>query len=540
MKQQNTAVRTHANEMIDHYFIEGVYYSRKDLQHGRLRVTTDSRDAQVAASNSPTEIDAVIQALCEYQFTTAGSKSHTSALEFHPDQSEPYTFQFVGVLVVHDYVFYVFPKFVKPTHDSDSKDSDPKIIEPSPAARAFMRQIIDVCNHYRKRNVSGTDDTGISTHTTTNNVNIAELYRALLADYVRDGVYRTTMRVWEHNGNGNIDWERTLNRVDPYFTQQGAPIYADYWTRGRAVDEEALVRRIQLAWVAHVAQQFDASGLLVDVLGFPCALCAVSRELPTDIGTTSFLRAALIRARNREFSTRNRTLINMLLLLVDTNEQQRLDSQHAVTHLGTAPFHTVWEDICSELFSNTELDEVREKSKPLWRMQTGTDNAYAEITANNQLIPDVIHTMKNPTGEPGGMVIIDAKYYTPEHDAQSISGQPGTYDVVKEYFYQLIADIALQSHGRVLANAFMFPAPIVIENGDDPMPCTIQGSVRIDALGRYMLQQIDGNDSERTLLPIVYAQLNPKAAFRAYIDSHDREHFDSSAILSELIRYSQN
>ena len=227
MKQQNTAVRTHANEMIDHYFIEGVYYSRKDLQHGRLRVTTDSRDAQVAASNSPTEIDAVIQALCEYQFTTAGSKSRTSALEFHPDQSKPYTFRFVGVLVVHDYVFYVFPKFVKPTHDSDSKDSDPKIIEPSPAARAFMRQIIDVCNHYRKRNVSGTDDTGISTHTTTNNVNIAELYRALLAGYVRDGVYRTTMRVWEHNGNGNIDWERTLNRVDPYFTQQGAPIYAD-------------------------------------------------------------------------------------------------------------------------------------------------------------------------------------------------------------------------------------------------------------------------------------------------------------------------
>lgn len=183
---------------------------------------------------------------------------------------------------------------------------------------------------------------------------------------------------------------------------------------------------------------------------------------------------------------------------------------------------------------------MREKSKPLWRMQAGTNNAYTEITANNQLIPDVIHTMKNPTGEPGGMVIIDAKYYTPEHDAQSISGQPGTYDVVKEYFYQLIADIALQSHGRVLANAFMFPAPIGIENGDDPMPCTIQGSVRIDALGRYMLQQIDRNDSERTLLPIVYAQLNPKAAFRAYIDSHDREHFDSSAILSELIRYSQN
>lgn len=535
MKQQNTAVRTHANEMIHHYFIEGVYYSRKDLQHGRLRVTTDSRDAQVAASNSPTEIDAVIQALCEYQFTTAGSKSHTSALEFHPDQSEPYTFRFVGVLVVHDYVFYVFPKFVKPTHAPHSK-----FIEPSPAARAFMRQIIDACNHYRKRTASGTDDTGISTHTTTNNVNIAELYRALLADYVRDGVYRTTMRVWEHNGNGNIDWERTLNRVDPYFTQQGAPIYADYWTRGRAVDEEALVRRIQLAWVAYAAQQFDASGLLVDVLGFPRALCSASRELPTDIGGTNFLRAALIRARNREFSTRNRTLINMLLLLVDTNEKQQLDSRHAVTHLGTAPFHTVWEDICSELFSNTELDEVREKSKPLWRMQAGTNNAYTEITANNQLIPDVIHTMKNPTGESGGMVIIDAKYYTPEHDAQSISGQPGTYDVVKEYFYQLIADIALQSHGRVLANAFMFPAPIGIENGDDPMPCTIQGSVRIDALGRYMLQQIDRNDSERTLLPIVYAQLNPKAAFRAYIDSHDREHFDSSAILSELIRYSQN
>ncbi len=534
MTRHQDAEHARANEVIGCYFIEGAHYRKQDLLRARMRFTADSSESQVPANGHATNIDTVIRALCSYQFASEGSASSTSALELHGYQEEPYyTFQFVGVLVVHDYVFYVFPKFVRSNYGANSK-----FIESSKKARDFMRLVINVCDKYRMRIGSGTDDTGFSTRASKNDTNTAELYRALLSDYVHDGAYRSRTRVWAHDGNGEIDWARTLNRTTPYFTQQGAPLYADYWTCERAVDEEALVRRIQLAWVAYAAQQFESAELLEDVLGFPHALCSVSREAPSDIGTLSFIRTVLIRARNREFSTRNCSLINILLLLVDSNEQRRLNSRNAVTHLGTAPFHTVWEDICRALFSDTDLDSMREQSKPIWHMDGIAGESDAEVAAeHNQLIPDVVCTVS----EPVGTVIIDAKYYMPERNAHAIIRQPGTYDVVKEYFYQLIADIVLQDSGRVLANAFMFPAPYIMENTIPEPTCAIQGSVRFDALGHYELHRSDETSDERGhFLPIVCARLNPLRAFQAYVDSDAGDSFDRSKILSKLIQRSKH
>lgn len=593
MTRQRNAEQARANEVVGGYFIEGAHYRKQDLRRARMRFRAGSNaDSSASASstnsskNSSDNIDAVIRALCAYQFTTAGSNSCTAALEFHENSRDPYyTFQFVGVLVVHDYVFYVFPKFVRANCGPEHT-----LVKPSAQARALMRLVVRVCDRYRyryrKRTGSGTDDTGFSTRASRNNTNTAELYRALLADYVHDGAYRTQTRVRVRNGNGEIDWERTLDRVTPYFTQQGAPLYADYWTRDRAVDDEALVRRIQLAWVAYAAQQFNAAGLLEDVLGFPHMLCSASQEVPADIGTPSYIRTVLLRARNREFSTRNRSLINLLLLLVDDDYQRRLNSQHAVTHLGTAPFHTVWEDVCRVLFASADAgcdgdgfgNGMRGQSKPIWRLTEDGGETWNEIAAeHNQLTPDVVCAVS----EPRGIVIIDAKYYTPyvegrsarEQSARTIGGQPGTYDVVKEYFYQLIADAALRDIGPVLANAFMFPSPYVIADSSAenaapaaacPMPepaCAIRGSVRFDALGQYELHRKDDDASdestksyERTrLLPIVCAQLNAVSAFHAYVDSNpnapddsatsDAEgvinHHEINEILDELIQYSR-
>lgn len=535
MTQHNNAEHARTNEVIDCYFIEGVHYHKQDLLRARMRFASDAT-GQVSADSHSANLDAVVESLCSYQFTSADSNSCTSALELHDNQREPYyTFQFVGVLIVHDYVFYVFPKCVQPNYYID----DTSFITPSKESRDFMRLTIDVCEHYRTRTASGTDDTSFSTRSSSNNTNTAELYRALLADYVHNGAYRSRTRIWAYNGNGEIDWGRTLNQVSPYFTAQGAPLYADYWTRDRAVDEEALVRRIQLAWVAYAAQQFESAELLEDVLGFPHTLCSVSQETPTDIGTSHFLRAALSRARNREFSTRNRSLINMLLLLVDSDEQQRLNSQHAITHLGTAPFHTVWEGICRALFSNTDLGVMREQSKPKWHMDETIDGTDIETAAeHNQLIPDVVYTVTDPAGT----VIIDAKYYIPEIASGKITGQPGTYDVVKEYFYQLIADIVLHDNGPVVANTFMFPARYSIGNTTLESACVIQGSVRFDALGHYELRHRDdgASDSKGRFLPIICARLNPLSAFQAYADSNASKNFDRDRILNELIQYSEN
>lgn len=516
-----------ADTAIHYYFIEGQEYSQEDLSKAKLHLSTPT-------SNETSTIGRAIESLCSYTFTSlqnddqssAEKQSSTKALE--RTSKGKYKFNFVGILFIYDCVFFVFPKFMKP-------DEEGKFIQPTDKARNVMQLVIDVCDMYRKRVGSGSQNTGTGTKKNDRHVNRAELYRALLTDYMRDGAYVSRERIHRHNGNGQIDWERTIRTVDPLFSTDDKPIYADYWTREHAKNNEALVRRIQLSWIAYAAQEFANVQLLESVLRLPQSLCFVSHEKPNELGNAKKLRAELLRARNSDFSIRNRRLIDMLLLLIDTKDQHVLDTERSIAHLGTAPFHNIWEDVCRKIFNG---ESINFEGAPIWNVW-----GRERIPQQQNLIPDAVCKL----GESNDIVIIDAKYYTPQPSANGITNQPGNYDVVKEYMYQLLIDNYYAQQGTVRANAFMFPERFTIGNAPSENLYRVQGDVRLKFLTGYKLGRKHDDPDEMNFanefLPITYVDLNPIRAFQVYTnrDSINRDEELKKLIdLSSKVRHDLN
>lgn len=523
-------------EPLAHYFIEGVKYTAADLMTARLMAVSD-RDA--ADASRPAQ--AIIDALCAYRFVSSPGAKGSMALSRTDDGC--YRFNFVGIIMVRDCVFYVFLKFVTP-------DIDGKFVAPDDTARARMAMLVSVCERYRRRVGLGTMDVdGAIDPTAPARESMADLYRALLVDYLRDGTYHARKRTWTRDGTGEIDWERTMGCTDPLVNENGEPAYASTWTRQRAVDDEAIVKRIQQAYVAQGAQWFDRARMLTDVLRLPRQLCDISRQAPADIMDRARMRATLARARHQEFSTRNRRLIDLLLALTDQQPFGTLEQHHAVTHLGTAPFAHVWEDICQDLFAINarRMRAMHERSRPTWSMDArlfGLDGSTTvRIDTPNPLRTDVICEL-----EDGTIGVMDAKYYVPSFTRSvdhmgvvscRIDGQPAQPALIKECLYQLLAETSYAGHGRTVRfNAFLLPTPGTIRDKSVEPYAHVRGSIELDFLTPISLHNTwHPGDRKTGFLPILYCQIDPWAAFSAYTGLFlgDNGTFDKDAAIRALL-----
>ena len=439
-------------------------------------------------------------------------------------------FNFVGILTIRGYLFYVFPKFVE-------ADMQEKYIAPSGRARLFMAQVIAVCDTYKRRQGLGAENTNSLVEESDEPIDETELYRAVIEDFLHEGAYRSRRTVWQRNGDTDIDWDRTMDQPTPIMTRTGAPLYADYRNRAKRDDSEALIRRLQLAWVSHAAKTFNRLQLLEDVLGYPAMLRNISNESPEDIGTPEGITAILKRSRRREFSTRNRNLIDLLLLLTGQEETGTLSTSHVISHLGTAPFENVWEDVCRVVFNNDQkmLDKLKRESRPAW---FSADHKTTRTT--NMLIPDTIYKMDDCDK----WVIIDAKYYetAPNGGKNASTVGPGIQDILKEYFYQLLLDGTCGPQ-KSTANVFMMPARLNLQSTHEPdQACRISGDIRfpfLQALGLGMT----GSTANQHFLPIIHAELDARTAFHSY--SHvsstggGSHRMDPQAILRTLVNYEE-
>lgn len=141
-----------ADEVVGCYFIEGIHYTKEDLQAGLM--TGISSQCGYDGRNGHAAFQQVLESLLQYRFTgNHRQTSFTNALSKGTNSNgEYYMFNFVGVLTIRGYLFYVFPKFVK-------ADKHEKIVTPSRRTRLFMAQVIAVCDTYKRCQGLGTENT---------------------------------------------------------------------------------------------------------------------------------------------------------------------------------------------------------------------------------------------------------------------------------------------------------------------------------------------------------------------------------------------
>ncbi|KFI52737.1 LlaJI family restriction endonuclease [Bifidobacterium biavatii] len=432
-----------------------------------------------------------------------------------------YQFRYVGVVAVHECVFAILPKYYAPqsasAHDITMQEAIPPLVD-----------VLEAIERYAKDN----QQDKILFNPVMENVEVEQntmgLYRSLLEDYAEYGAYTNTRQLHEYNGDGEIDWTRTIARVAPVM-QRHRPAYMEMITSRRTHEQSNVIARIQQAMVTEISNIVATTGMNAI---FRLPLMRPSTESLADLGGVSYLISVIEKERSVQFETRKKMLLHNMLLYLSSRSPAECTKVFAE---GTGSFNLVWEGICKSVFA----DDGADMPHPRWTYRTSrrllwpsgnsvhdtvngsqdekdagdeSDAQGTRLDANvHTLIPDVV-TNVNDTE----CYILDAKYYVPRYrDADGngkggIAGAPGISDIIKQYFYMMALQNRNDHPRKVLGNAFIIPGRISPGERDTPFFLAQRGHVSLD-----FMKDVQGN-----LHRIPMFEMNPEQAIRLYISGN--------------------
>ena len=384
-----------------------------------------------------------------------------------------YVFTYVGVITIGNRVIKVYPKYI--------------LSENAPLAR--MKRIIKVLeryNHSEEQIINLFNGDGDN-----RSFNILPVILYLLNDYYEYGIYSNEEDILEVNGEGDIQWNRT---IDGGFAiiENGHPYYPELITRRSVEDVMDYFKRLHECILTECSRQLHDAGL--EEL-FEMDTVSLSEESLDDFGDKAYVLERILKELNIQFNTHRQVLLKTLFTYI-SQSRKMLEENQGISMFGTTAFHAVWEKACADVFGNklgipigqlqmkkpladgydkkTKLIELIEK--PKW---CGENFVHQP---KDTLIPDLI-TISECDGK-DCFVIFDAKYYLIQLEkSRALRGNPGINDVVKQYMYQLAYGKFLADHNiTFVKNCFLMPTEgTIIIN---------KGKARLDMLANLGLEDI--------------------------------------------------
>lgn len=358
-----------------------------------------------------------------------------------------YQFVFVGLAIYKGVVLVVYPKYFG--------DSTPTIGQ--------MRVVLKVI----MRASGGKPQTMVVTEDGTSHNDRLALTLAILDMYSEYGEYVNHTRRYRRNGNGDICWERTIERHQP-FLSGGAPMYLDYETVYTTRDQSDFITRLHRAVVTKCSADMRACGVS-DFLAIDDI--ELSDEAIEDLGDAVTLEYKIDNEMGVQYVTWKQDLLRLLRAYV--LEPNVMVPTNMAVCLGTSSFYHIWELGCKAAFGDqldVSLDKLPIKlngywakrstetlrsiiPKPRWYVFEAGECNYSG--AASTLIPDTVAIWRGDVGST--FAIMDAKYYTP-----SLEGAPrrvpGVESVTKQHLYQAAyKKFVLDCGFEKVANVFLVP-----------------------------------------------------------------------------------
>lgn len=387
-----------------------------------------------------------------------------------------YKFDFVGIVAVKDKVVFCYPKY---TTYSDKE----KILEELKLAIKAIRKYDSKGElvHLHNR-----DDKG--------EYNKLALSLHILQDYFENGVYTNIQEIIETNGDGEIDWDRTINETFAYI-KDSRPYYLELKTRSSQNDDFDYFKRLHECIVTQSSKYLKELTIL-DFFDMPEVLLS---ELDLkDFGDTDYILYRLEREIANQFVTRKQNLLKTLYTFVATSGTSSQENSYSL--YGTNCMNLVWQDACGKIFDNIYKRVESQIAKPQWYLND------ARYEAAHSLIPDIITECNIEYEDDYEKVfcILDAKYYLIK--AENISsgkGIPGVQDVVKQFAYhESFLDFLSEKHCESVFNAFLLPK---LYKGSEQEPIVIRGFV---TMLKWGVEQ---------LVPIYLVFLDPSFVWCSYL-----------------------
>lgn len=393
--------------------------------------------------------------------------------------SSYYIFNYVGVIYIDGYLLCCYPKYLF-TYDS---------IEDKSSCRNLLKQVLKVLHRY---NTNSQSIQLYSEDNKSSSVSRISMIMALLDDYFQNGLYFNTQNVHEFNGDGEINWNRTINFIHPLW-QEGDPYYLNFWTRRNTIDDKGFIQRIHECLLTICSRELEEISLL-DLLDINSVY--LSELSLNDLGTRDYLLWRITNELNLEFNSRKQYVLKLMAALL--NDSSSMIGEDNIDLFGTTSFNLVWETVCAEVFDNKltiplsdlplstvkiPLNTLGVKprtlkdliERPNWTSIDGAD-AFSDT-----LKPDLISVERHENV--CSFVILDAKYYTMRIESNKVEGQPGVGDVTKQYLYQLAYKDFIELNGiQEVKNCFLMPT--------EKDEIVSVGNVHMEMLGKVGLEKI--------------------------------------------------
>lgn len=389
------------------------------------------------------------------------------------DRNDNIKFTYVGLIVVKN-----IPIFIKPKY-SFLNDKNTEL--------ELLKSIIKLLNDFSEREkLDSSNIESIEFEAEIEENNLISIISFLLEDYIENGLYENEIISYELNGDGDIDWDKTIDEVDPLVINNQW-VYTDLITKSSTIDTDKFITMLHAKIINQCMKLLNETGLS-NILKYNieeienCIECIEDKD---------YIFYEIDKEITIQFSDRKRRVLKAIKSYL---EQKSGTEENDLLLYGTRNFKWVWEVICGHVFDNDFTKdgslskyEKYEIESPKWDIygdgivRLDEFNTFQE--KKNRLTPDILKVTKY-NGEKY-LLILDAKYYNVIVEKGRIKGNPGIEDITKQYLYHSALNNYMIREGideNNIVNAFLFPSEL---------ESYIQGQVSIGFMNKFSQQPIN-------------------------------------------------
>ena len=395
------------------------------------------------------------------------------------NKEQVFTIKYVGIIIIKNYIFKCLPKYIASTVSMDIMNRT--------RLDKILKKVINVLQIYNSRQeiiLTATNSSGYE------DFNLLDMAIYFINDYIENDIYSNEHNLLELNGNGNVDWNNTIEGIYPILSNRG-PVYLDLCTECIEVDKSNFFRKLHLCIIAYCISILDEANLF-DILSIE-NICDFNFDSDINsLGDDEFILEEIHKEMNIQFITRKLNLLEKMNTFI--SKKNSLNKEYQTSLYGTSNFNTVWENICKVVFDNkldtkvknlpfqeklnynnlvkirynledddkkiNEFKNMRLKQlieKPLWHI----NNSNEPHEANKTYIPDSVQVYEKDNKL--NFTILDAKYMDIILVSNVLKNAPGVEEITKQYLYQLVFKDLFDSYTLAkekieIKNIFLFPA----------------------------------------------------------------------------------
>lgn len=316
-------------------------------------------------------------------------------------------FKFVGILVYKKEILIILPKYSKELHNESEK-------------LECIKKIIKVFKRIPNKFIKDKNDSFFISNNIANN----EISEIALADYIiKDfrnyGCYTKKDKIKSINNNSNINWKNTINSFNPIIINDQV-LYTEYISENFIMNNSSFISALHLNVYNYLLVKYK------DLLGYNSTKLSLkkTKNSLSKLGNKKYILDKIKKELEYTFSDRETNVLKAIYNFFENNDYF---NNNKLSIFGTTSFELVWEYICKYIFDDKYRYFKNDIPFPEWYV--GNDIKYE--SKKNNLIPDII-SIHNQT-----MFILDAKYYSISISNQNIIGNPGNYDIIKQYIYEM-------------------------------------------------------------------------------------------------------